>query len=45
MWSIRMFNGSNEGSAMVIMWTIYLINSIYGYIKWNIGARKMNLQV
>jgi nicotinamide mononucleotide transporter len=43
MWSIRMANGSDEGSSMVTMWTIYLLNSIYGYIKWNIGAKRNEL--
>jgi nicotinamide mononucleotide transporter len=39
MWFLRMSAGSGEGSAMLLMWSIYLINSIYGAIKWHIGVK------
>jgi len=34
MWAMR-FNSGVEGSmAMLVMWSAYLVNAIYGYIKW-----------
>jgi nicotinamide mononucleotide transporter len=38
MWSIRYQNGSEAGATMIILWSSYLANAIYGYIKWSIGA-------
>ncbi len=40
MWSLRFANGSEEGLMMLMMWSLYLINSIYGAVKWHIGAGK-----
>jgi len=40
MWSIRLANGSSEGMMMVVMWSAYLVNSIYGYHVWSAGANK-----
>lgn len=34
MWIFRFLNGSNDASLMIIMWTAYLMNAIYGYILW-----------
>lgn len=34
MWGIAMKNGSTD-IATLLMWTTYLINAIYGYVKWN----------
>ncbi len=38
MWVIRFNNGSPEGMIMIVMWSAYLVNSIYGYWIWNAGA-------
>lgn len=38
MWSIRTIKGSPEGPLMIIMWSAYLINAIYGYWNWNRGV-------
>lgn len=38
MWSIRTTNGSPEGPLMIVMWSAYLINAIYGYWNWNRGV-------
>jgi nicotinamide mononucleotide transporter len=40
MWLIRLVQGSNDGSMMVIMWTAFLVNSIYGYVNWHRGSRR-----
>lgn len=39
MWSIRAFNGSGDAPLMIVMWSAYLINAIYGYYVWNKGAK------
>lgn len=39
MWSIRFSQGSPDGLLMVIMWTAYLINSVYGYYNWSKGMK------
>jgi nicotinamide mononucleotide transporter len=39
LWIFRAFGGSPEGLLMVLMWTAFLINAIYGYYVWTIGAR------
>ena len=40
MWSIRWCHGSPEGRMMVLMWSLYLINSFYGAIKWHQGVKR-----
>ncbi|MFC0179357.1 nicotinamide riboside transporter PnuC [Thorsellia kenyensis] len=34
LWVLAVLENKNEGMAILAMWTIYLINSIYGYIVW-----------
>lgn len=38
MWSIRTVNGSPDGAMMIVMWSAYLVNAVYGYYNWNKGA-------
>lgn len=38
MWSLRTINGSPEGAMMIVMWSAYLVNAIYGYYNWNKGV-------
>lgn len=40
MWTIRWINGSSDGMIMVLMWSAYLINAVYGYINWTRGSKK-----
>ncbi|MBU3158500.1 nicotinamide riboside transporter PnuC [Clostridium frigoris] len=40
MWTIRTVNGSPDGVMMIVMWSAYLVNAIYGYYNWNKGATK-----
>ena len=35
MWSIRMVNGSTDGSIMVVMWGAFLVNAVFGYYNWS----------
>jgi len=41
LWVIRTLDGSTEGPLMIVMWSAYLINAIYGYYKWNKGAKEV----
>lgn len=38
MWSIRLLDGSSDGAIMMVMWSAYLVNSVYGYGVWKKGA-------
>ena len=38
MWSIRWAAGSPDGLLMVVMWSAYLINAVYGLINWTRGV-------
>jgi len=35
MWAIRTLDGSGDGAMMLLMWSAFLINAIYGYYNWN----------
>jgi nicotinamide mononucleotide transporter len=37
MWIIRVLNGSSDGAMMIVMWSAYLVNSVYGYYNWSKG--------
>lgn len=41
LWAIRMLEGSGEGLMMIVMWSAYLINAVYGYYIWNKGAKEV----
>lgn len=43
MWTIRTVNGSDDGPLMIVMWSAYLINAIYGYYNWNKGSREVKV--
>jgi nicotinamide mononucleotide transporter len=38
MWSIRTIDGSPEGPLMIVMWSAYLVNAIYGMYNWTKGS-------
>ncbi|MGZ7442844.1 nicotinamide riboside transporter PnuC [Paenibacillus sp. TH7-28] len=40
LWAIRTLEGSQDGVLMIVMWSAYLINAIYGYYNWNKGAKE-----
>ncbi|MNO03121.1 Nicotinamide riboside transporter PnuC [compost metagenome] len=40
LWVIRTLEGSGEGQLMIIMWSAYLINAVYGYYNWSQGAKE-----
>lgn len=39
MWLARLADGSQEGVMMVIMWSAYLVNAVYGWLNWSRGSR------
>lgn len=41
LWVIRMLEGSGEGLMMIVMWSAYLVNAVYGYYIWNKGAKEV----
>ncbi|HQQ62973.1 MAG TPA: nicotinamide riboside transporter PnuC [Pseudomonadales bacterium] len=42
MWAIRILNGSSDGTIMIVMWSAFLVNSVYGYINWHKGSMRKN---
>ncbi|RXZ83760.1 nicotinamide riboside transporter PnuC [Paenibacillaceae bacterium] len=40
LWVIRTVDGSPDGMLMIVMWSAYLVNAIYGYYTWNKGAKE-----
>lgn len=44
LWVIRTIDGSPDGVLMIVMWSAYLINAIYGYYTWNKGAKEAAIQ-
>lgn len=35
MWAFRLSSGDEGAPAMLVMWSAYLINAVYGWYKWN----------
>ncbi|MDX1538299.1 nicotinamide riboside transporter PnuC [Arsukibacterium sp.] len=40
MWALRALDHSESGDLMVLMWSLFLLNAIFGYWRWHIGANK-----
>jgi nicotinamide mononucleotide transporter len=43
MWAIRLANGSTDGTIMILMWTAFLINAVYGYVNWKKGSEMKSM--
>jgi nicotinamide mononucleotide transporter len=39
MWTLRVQAGGDAGGLMVLMWSLFLLNALYGYWRWHIGAK------
>ncbi len=39
-WVQQYLSGDSSGIAFLVMWLIYLINAIYGYINWNKASQQ-----
>jgi hypothetical protein len=33
-------DGGAAGDLMVLMWSLYLLNSLFGYWRWHIGEQQ-----
>lgn len=40
MWYIRFKAGGEAGDLMILMWSLFLLNAIYGYWNWHEGAKR-----
>lgn len=40
MWVIRLMSGNTDAATMTVMWTAYLVNSVYGLYVWSRGSKK-----
>lgn len=43
MWTLRLLAGGNAGDIMVLMWSLFLGNAVFGYWRWHIGAKRAAL--
>ncbi len=42
MWVLRARAGGEAGDLMVLMWSLFLLNSVFGYWRWHLGAKGTN---
>lgn len=42
MWAFRWYNGSPQGAIMVLMWSTYLVNAVYGWHNWSKNSQEMS---
>ncbi len=39
MWGLRAAAGTENAASMVVMWSAYLVNSVYGMVVWQRGSK------
>ncbi len=39
MWFMRVQEGGEAGGLMVLMWSLFLLNALFGYWRWHMGAK------
>lgn len=39
MWFLRFRAGSAAGDLMILMWSLFLLNSLFGYWRWHVGTK------
>lgn len=39
MWIVRFRAGGEGGDLMVLMWSLFLLNALFGYWRWHVGAK------
>ncbi len=39
MWILRVRAGGDAGDLMVLMWSLFLLNAVFGYWRWHIGSK------
>lgn len=40
MWFLRVLAGGESGDLMVLMWSFFLLNALFGYWRWHLGSRE-----
>jgi nicotinamide mononucleotide transporter len=43
MWTLRVMAGGESGDLMVLMWSLFLLNAVFGYWRWHMGAKRARL--
>jgi nicotinamide mononucleotide transporter len=41
MWFLRFRAGGAAGDLMILMWTLFLLNALFGYWRWHMGTKRM----
>jgi nicotinamide mononucleotide transporter len=40
MWGLRVSAGGESGDLMVLMWSLFLLNALFGYWRWHQGTKR-----
>jgi nicotinamide mononucleotide transporter len=40
MWFLRFRAGGAAGDLMILMWSLFLLNALFGYWRWHMGAKR-----
>jgi nicotinamide mononucleotide transporter len=43
MWILRTKAGGDSGDMMVLMWSLFLLNAVFGSWRWHAGAKKVSV--
>ena len=43
MWFLRFEAGGIAGDLMILMWSLFLLNALFGYWRWHVGAKRSML--
>lgn len=39
MWIVRFRAGGAAGDLMILMWSLFLLNSLFGFWRWHVGSK------
>jgi len=39
MWCLRFSAGGEAGDLMIVMWSLFLLNALFGYWRWHVGTK------
>ena len=45
MWILRMRAGSESGGLMMLMWSLFLLNAVFGFWRWHMGAKEQESRI
>ncbi|MBV5262122.1 nicotinamide mononucleotide transporter, partial [Synechococcus moorigangaii CMS01] len=43
MWFLRFRAGGAAGDLMILMWSLFLLNALFGYWRWHVGTKRTSL--